>query len=400
MPLCPQITNTPITVVNSTNFAVTSVFPVIPATNNEVNAAIVLAEEALAEADLAFAAAANSLQVSTNTIVNASNQMTAMNTNGITVYSGGSATTGARVVMNSSGIAGFNTSGTSTFAINASNGNVSMTGALFTGGTIFGGTLNINGNAIIDASGFLTATGATITGTINSSTITGGTVQTSAGSNAVILNGSANAVQFKNAGAVTANLLPLSFGGLLMHYGATPDSSGGTFPQIFIGNGIISLTANTGTGNTGVSIIANTWVSLSGNVYARDTFYNEDPSTVTNAANVRMDLNGRTRRSTASSARYKENIVDLVNVDELHPRKLLDIPVRAFSYKQAHLSDTDDRSETLIPGFIAEEVDNIYPLAADYDNGQPESWNDRILVPGMLALIQDLYKEIALLKGE
>jgi hypothetical protein len=400
MPLCPQITNTPITVVNSTNFAVTSVFPVIPATNNEVNAAIVLAEEALAEADLAFAAAANSLQVSTNTIVNASNQMTAMNTNGITVYSGGSATTGARVVMNSSGIAGFNTSGTSTFAINASNGNVSMTGALFTGGTIFGGTLNINGNAIIDASGFLTATGATITGTINSSIITGGTVQTSAGSNAVILNGSANAVQFKNAGAVTANLLPLSFGGLLMHYGATPDSSGGTFPQIFIGNGIISLTANTGTGNTGVSIIANTWVSLSGNVYARDTFYNEDPSTVTNAANVRMDLNGRTRRSTASSARYKENIVDLVNVDELHPRKLLDIPVRAFSYKQAHLSDTDDRSETLIPGFIAEEIDNIYPLAADYDNGQPESWNDRILVPGMLALIQDLYKEIALLKGE
>jgi hypothetical protein len=400
MPLCPQITNTPITVVNSTDFIVTSVFPVIPATTEQVNEALVLAQEALDEAALAFAESANAIKISSNTIVNASNQMTAMNTNGITVYSGSSPSSGARVVMNSAGIAGFNTSGTSTFAISASTGNVEMTGALFTGGTISGGSLNINGKAIISSLGVFTATEANITGTITGSTVTGGTVQTSTGNEAVILNGSANAVQFKNAGAVTANLLPLSFGGLLMHYGATPDSSGGTFPQIFIGNGIISLTANTGTGNTGVSIIANTWVSLSGNVYARDTFYNEDPSTVTNAANVRMDLNGRTRRSTASSARYKENIVDLVNVDELHPRKLLDIPVRAFSYKQAHLSDTDDRSETLIPGFIAEEVDNIYPLAADYDNGQPESWNDRILVPGMLALIQDLYKEIALLKGE
>jgi len=29
-----------------------------------------------------------------------------------------------------------------------------------------------------------------------------------------------------------------------------------------------------------------------------------------------------------------------------------------------------------------------------------ESWNDRLLLPGMLALIQDLYKEIAILKGE
>jgi hypothetical protein len=37
-----------------------------------------------------------------------------------------------------------------------------MTGALFTGGTISGGSLNINGNAIINTSGFLTATGATI----------------------------------------------------------------------------------------------------------------------------------------------------------------------------------------------------------------------------------------------
>ena len=121
---------------------------------------------ALQAAQAAYAAGAQSIQISAQTIVNSSNQLTAMNTNGITVYSGASATSGARVVMNSAGIAGFNTYGVTTFAIDASSGAVSTTGAIFTSSTISGGSLNINGNAIIDTSGYLTATGATITGTI------------------------------------------------------------------------------------------------------------------------------------------------------------------------------------------------------------------------------------------
>ena len=123
---------------------------------------------ALQAAQAAYAAGAQSIQISAQTIVNSSNQLTAMNTNGITVYSGASATSGARVVMNSAGIAGFNTYGVTTFAIDATNGNVSTTGAVFTSSTISGGSLNINGNAIIDTSGFLTASGATIQGTITS----------------------------------------------------------------------------------------------------------------------------------------------------------------------------------------------------------------------------------------
>jgi hypothetical protein len=66
-----------------------------------------------------------------------------------------------------------------------------MTGASFTGGTIYGGTLNINGNAIIDASGYLTAYGATITGSITASTITGSLIRTaSSGSRVEIPAGS------------------------------------------------------------------------------------------------------------------------------------------------------------------------------------------------------------------
>ena len=135
------------------------------------------ANTALANAATAYTAATGSLQPSASTIVNASNQITAIASNGITVYSGASATTGARVVLNSLGLAGFNAGGTATFSISASTGAAVFSGSV-TGSTITGGTLNIGGNAIIDANGYLTATGATVTGTITSSnvTITGGTL--------------------------------------------------------------------------------------------------------------------------------------------------------------------------------------------------------------------------------
>ena len=120
---------------------------------------------------------------------------------------------------------------------------------------------------------------------------------------------------------------------------------------------------------------------------------------VTNAANVWISSTGQIRRTTASSARYKENITDLRDVAELDPKKLLKIPVRAFSYKNDSIVAGDDRAGILIPGLIAEEVDAIYPLAADYSNGQVENINDRAILVNLLALVQDLYKEIATLKG-
>jgi hypothetical protein len=146
--------------------------------STQANLAFAQATIALQEAQAAYAYGVQSLQISAQTIVNASNQLTAINTNGITVYSGASATSGARVIMNASGIAGFNTYGVTTFAIDATNGNVSTTGAVFTQSTISGGSLNINGNAVIDSSGFLTASGATIQGTITASAITGSLIRT------------------------------------------------------------------------------------------------------------------------------------------------------------------------------------------------------------------------------
>jgi hypothetical protein len=133
------------------------------------------ATTALANATTAYNAATGSLQPSANTIVNASNQMTAINSTGITIYSGASATSGARIVLNSTGFAGFNSGDTATFSISATTGAAVFSGSV-TGSTITGGTLNIAGNAIINSSGLLTATGATITGTINATAGYFGTV--------------------------------------------------------------------------------------------------------------------------------------------------------------------------------------------------------------------------------
>jgi len=248
------------------------------------------ANTALANAATAFTTAQNSLQPSAYAIQNpTTKQLTSIDATGLTVYSGASATSGARVVLNSAGLAGFNSGGTATFSISASTGAAVFSGSV-TGSTITGGTLNIGGNAIIDATGLLTATGATITGTINAkagyfgtptngfsisstglvgvgtgtivggtiqgatftngstfsvtsagvltatsgtiggvslsaSALTGGTIQTSSGSNAVILNGSSNAMQIKANGSVVTNMLNFSTSGALWHYGSSPDSS-------------------------------------------------------------------------------------------------------------------------------------------------------------------------------
>jgi hypothetical protein len=425
MPLCPQITNTPITVVLNSDFTVTDVIPVLPATTTQVNqalvdaaAALAEADEALAEAGIAYTAAIGSLQPSANTIVNASNQMTAINGGGITIYSGASATTGARVVLNSAGLAGFNSSSTgpsngATFSISASTGAAVFSGSV-TGATITASTMNIGGNAIIDAAGLLTATGANITGTITatSGSFTG-TINSTTGTiggftiGATFLSGTgffiSSASGAGSFNSLTANGNLTANSGLILATGVSTVSAGGnTFNNV--GNMNLptgNLTLVSGRVTTNLLTVDST-ATMSGDVTVngelRAVFAQANP--VSSAVNVFISSTGQIRRTTASSARYKENITDLRDVAELDPKKLLEIPVRAFSYKDDSIVAGDDRAGILIPGLIAEEVDAIYPLAADYSDGQVENINDRAILVNLLALVQDLYKEIATLKGE
>jgi hypothetical protein len=215
MPLCPQITITPITVTTSGMTTASVIAANAPATTEQLsttsasaaaaqaaaNAAQATATTALANASTAYNAAIGSLQPSANTIVNATNQITAINGTGITVYSGASATSGARVVLNSVGLAGFNAGGTATFSVSASTGAAVFSGDV-TGATITGGTLNIAGNAIINSSGFLTATGATITGTI---TATSGTFTGTINATSGYIGHPTTGWQFRSAGTIANN---------------------------------------------------------------------------------------------------------------------------------------------------------------------------------------------------
>lgn len=103
---------------------------------------------------------------------------------------------------------------------------------------------------------------------------------------------------------------------------------------------------------------------------------------------------------TTSSIRYKTSI-DAIHELSLQPEQLYKIPVVQFKYKDTYLDKSDLRFDKLLPGFIAEDVYEHYPIAVDLnDDGEPENWNLAYIVPPMLALIQKQHKEIEELKQE
>ena len=150
-----------------------------------------------------------------------------------------------------------------------------------------------------------------------------------------------------------------------------------------------------------ISTTSGAAIEAAGYVRANGALYAAGHTTTGSAANGYVNAStGLIARSTASSQRYKHDIVNLTDVPELDPKALYELPVRAFRFNQDYLPETDDRSDVLVPGFIAEEVDAIYPAAVDYSNGQVETWNDRMLVPGLLALIQDLNNRVKELEAK
>lgn len=111
---------------------------------------------------------------------------------------------------------------------------------------------------------------------------------------------------------------------------------------------------------------------------------------------------GNLARSTASSIRWKNSVALLgSNAPELDPMRILDIPVREFKFNADHLGPEDSRYDTYVPGFIAEEVAIAYPIAADTDdNGDPNDWNTRLLIPAMVGVLQKINQRLEVLEGK
>jgi len=157
-----------------------------------------------------------------------------------------------------------------------------------------------------------------------------------------------------------------------------------------------------GTVYTMLGLDTNNDLILGNNNFNGVYLYAVRKNTTTAAANMLIASNPAHKLylSTASSQRYKKDIT-LLQSQELQAQKLYDLPVRQFKYKENYLPSEDKRFNMDVPGFIAEEVYNYYPIAAELnENNKPEDWNIRYMVPPMLALIQEQHKEIEQLKSE
>jgi len=304
-------------------------------------------------------------------VANAQNQVTSITSNGITITSTGfqintdtTATAGANmVILNSQGLASYNSAGAVMFSINSS-GNAVFNGNISGASGTFGGRLAVNTSsdtsAYIDSAGSLSGVTGLVVGSIG----------------------------FKNT----------SIGGWTSHcYPYMPGA-----PNIDLGTRTyrwndVRISGNVMVGHSGADNDDNgTTVKIKllpgGNIYANAL------GTAT-TSNFITQSSGFLRVNTSSSRRYKTDIVDIDTIDALNPENLLNIPVRAFKYNAEHLSESDQRFGVLMPGFIAEEVELVYPSAVDYnDDGTPERWNTNIILPGMLSLIQKQSLEIINLK--
>lgn len=100
--------------------------------------------------------------------------------------------------------------------------------------------------------------------------------------------------------------------------------------------------------------------------------------------------------SSSSSARYKENISEKMD-GKNDPHRLLLLKAKQGKYKKEYgykLQYADMAGKT-VPMFIAEDVAEIYPSAVIHnEDGEVESWDERRIIPGMLALIQEQDKTI------
>ncbi len=139
---------------------------------------------------------------------------------------------------------------------------------------------------------------------------------------------------------------------------------------------------------------------LDGKLYFKTNPAFSDVGSSGSQANVYIGSYNKLNRITSSSKRYKNSIKDVID-DELDPHKLYSLPVRQFKFNKDHLSNkSDTRYDRNVIGFIAEEVADIYPIAADYEDGNVENWNDRYMIPPMLILIQEQHEIIEQMNKE
>lgn len=198
-----------------------------------------------------------------------------------------------------------------------------------------------------------------------------------------------NASKINFNGLVTANTyFKINTDGSFVAKKGTIGNFTVTSGKITTGYATLSMRSHAFIFNGGLEIHAGTSTFSDGS----DAFKVFNLSHVTSGGHMVFASDGATvAYLSSSSKRYKDHIADMT-LNEA--KKILDVPVIWFKYKENYLSPTDWLNGKKLPGFYAEDVYSIFPEAAQLnEEGKPEDWNFRILIPLMLKLIQNLYEE-------
>jgi hypothetical protein len=268
----------------------------------------------------------------------------------------------------------------------------------------------IFGSASVGSGGATVIDGASITtGTITGRTITGGTIEgarieTRAGGSRIRLDddvtgpfGTQDAIEFVSGGASKALISYVAASNSLDFYADafTFVKRDGSTGAILVLDGELTTNQVTASstcllgfsgGNRAVRIASD------GRVFS----FGIDDNTTGNAANVRVGASAQLLKST-STQRIKTDIrslgSDLLGVspekisDELpsvHPYDVLDVAAVEFE----SLADADDHQRIL--GFVAENVAEVFPWAAEWDDdGQPSAVADRPIVAALLTVVKE-----------
>lgn len=151
-------------------------------------------------------------------------------------------------------------------------------------------------------------------------------------------------------------------------------------------------------GSYACGLDANRWST----VYTKDVNANgviKMPGITSSTSVTRVVYMGATAgqlyyKASISSRTIKHDIKPLQG--NLSAEKLYDIDVVQFKYNAGILQEDDQRYMSAMPGFIIEDLNDVYPIAVDKetDNVRDWAWNASYLIPPMLQLLQDHHTEI------
>ena len=274
-----------------------------------------------------------------------------------------------------------------------------ISGFYISGGTIAGGF--ISGGTV--SAGFMT--GGTVSGGyISGGTVEGARFQTNAGGSRIRIDddvsgpfGTQDAIEFVSGGDSKSLVSYVAASNSLDFYSDKFIfvKRNGTTGVVAVIDGEVStndITAG-GTFLMGFSNGDRAFrVASDGKVYSHGI----DDNDTANAANVRVGASAQLLRST-STQRVKDHIIslsgDLVGVD---PAKVSSEPASANPYDVLEIAPVEfqslaptDGGQRLL-GFVAENVAEVFPWAAEWDEaGQPLSVADRPLLAALLAVVKE-----------